>query len=183
MFNQRIIPAISDYKKLEYFLKSDLKYGILMNFQLAQLEDIVEKMKHHHKKILIHSELIKGLSSDEFGAIYLIQSLKVDGIISSKTRVIETCQKRNILGIYRFFVKDTISLEQSLNIGIRLRPKYVEILPAYSYELVSEIKNRLHCEVLLGGLIRTKKQVDKCFEYKAISITTSNHNLWDYDKS
>ncbi len=183
MFNQRIIPAISDYKKLEYFLKSNIKYGILMNFQLAQLEDIVEKMKHHHKKILIHSELIKGLSSDEFGAIYLIQSLQVDGIISSKTRVIETCQKRNVLGIYRFFIKDTISLEQSLNIGIRLKPEYVEILPASCYELVPEIKKRLHCEVLLGGLIRNKRQVDKCFEYEVLSITTSNPSLWDYHKS
>ena len=133
MDKQRIIPAISNHKKLKEFLETDLVYGILMNFQLAQLEDLVKLMKKNNKKVLIHSELIKGLTSDEFGAIYLIQVLNVDGIISSKPKVIEVCKKRGILGIYRFFLKDTISLEQSLDIGKRLRPDFVEVLPAACY--------------------------------------------------
>jgi len=180
MVNQKIIPAISDFKKLNQFLKSDLQYGILMNFQLAQLEDLIAKMKHNHKKVLIHSELIRGLSSDEYGAIYLIQSLQVDGIISSKPRVIEVCQKRGVLGIYRFFIKDTISLNQSLDIGIRLKPDYVEILPSSCFELVQEIKEKLHCQVLLGGLIRSKHQMEQCFNHGALAVTTSNPDLWIY---
>jgi len=130
MEKQKVIPAISNHKKLKEFLDSNLVYGILMNFQLAQLQDLVKTMKNHQKKVLIHSELIKGLTSDEFGAIYLIQVLNVDGIISSKPKVIEVCKKRGIIGIYRFFIKDAISLEQSLEIGRRLRPDYIEILPA-----------------------------------------------------
>ncbi|MBN2540051.1 MAG: glycerol-3-phosphate responsive antiterminator [Bacilli bacterium] len=180
MKEQRIIPAISDYKKLDKFLKSDLKYGILMNFQLAQLEDLIHKMKQHQKKVLIHSELIRGLSSDEYGAIYLIQSLHIDGIISSKPKVIEICKKRGIIGIYRFFIKDTISLDQSLDIGKRLKPDFVEILPASSFELVQEIKEALHCEVLLGGLIRSKGQLDDCFSHGAIAVTSSDIDLWEY---
>ncbi len=177
---QKIIPAISDFKKLNMFLKSDLQYGILMNFQLAQLADLVDRMKQHNKKVLIHAELIKGLSSDEYGAIFLIQVLKVDGIISSKPRVIEVCQKRSVIGIYRFFIKDTISLEQSLDIGRRLKPDFVEILPSSCYSLIDEIKNSLHCQVLLGGLIRGEDQLDKCFASGAIAITTSNPDLWSY---
>ncbi|HPJ23732.1 MAG TPA: UbiA family prenyltransferase, partial [Bacillota bacterium] len=38
MFGQRIIPAISDHKKLKKFLASDLTYGILMNF--IDLKDV-----------------------------------------------------------------------------------------------------------------------------------------------
>jgi glycerol uptake operon antiterminator len=178
MLEQKIIPAISDFKKLNKFLKSDLSYGILMNFQLAQLAEIVDKMKDNNKKVLIHSELIKGLSSDEYGAIYLIQSLKVDGIISSKPRVIEVCQKRSVIGIYRFFIKDTISLEQSLDIGRRLRPEYVEILPSSCYNLVQEIKEVLHCNVLLGGLIKNEIQLKQCIASGAIAVTTSDVDLW-----
>ncbi len=178
--NQKIIPAISDHKKLKKFLESDLVFGILMNFHLAQLEELVRQMKDHHKKVLIHSELIKGLASDEYGAIYLIQSLKVDGIISSKPKVIEVCQKRGIIGIYRFFIKDTISLEQSLDIGIHLKPAYVEILPSSCLDLVEEIKNKLHCEVLLGGLIRSQEQIDACFKAGAIAVTTSQVDLWNH---
>ncbi len=180
MQNQKIIPAINNHKKFKLFLETDLQYGILMNFQLAQLEDLVKQMKNHNKKVLIHSELIKGLSSDENGAIYLIQSLNVDGIISSKPKVIEVCKKRNVIGIYRFFIKDTISLQQSLAIGKRLRPQYVEILPSSCYELVDEIKNEVHCEILLGGLLRSKEQIDKCFEHGAKSVTISNTDFWNY---
>lgn len=180
MLRQKIISAISDYKKLDKFLKSDLEYGILMNFQLAQLEDLIGKMKKHHKKVLIHSELIRGLSSDEYGAIYLIQSLHVDGIISSKPKVIEVCKKRSVIGIYRFFIKDTISLVQSLDIGRHLKPEYVEILPACSYGLIKEIQEQLHCQILLGGLIRSKEQLKTFFENGAVAVTTSKVSLWDY---
>ncbi len=180
MIQQKVISAISDYKKLDKFLKTDLEYGILMNFQLAQLEDLITKMKQNHKKVLIHSELIRGLSSDEYGAIYLIQSLHVDGIISSKPKVIEVCKKRGVIGIYRFFIKDTISLEQSLEIGKHLKPDFVEILPASSYELIQDIQNQLHCQILLGGLIRTKEQLKTYFDHGAMAVTTSDVSLWDY---
>lgn len=175
---QKVIPAISNHKKLRVFLDSDIEMGILMNFQLAQLESIVQKMKEKQKKVLIHSELIRGLSSDEYGAIYLIQNLHVDGIISSKPKVIEICKKRNVLGVYRFFIKDTISLEQSIDIGQRLRPPFIEILPASCYGLIEDIKSKLACDVWMGGLINSKEAIDQCLNHGAHAITTSNTDLW-----
>lgn len=179
MDKQRVIPAISSHKKFKEFLESDLVYGILLNFQLAQLEELVKQMKEKHKKVLIHSELIKGLASDENGAIYLIQVLNVDGIISSKPKVIEVCKKRGIMGIYRFFIKDTISLEQSLEIGRRLKPDFVEILPGACYELIDEIKRALNAHVLMGGMIRSEAEVLRCFEHGAIAVTASDSKLWE----
>lgn len=179
LVKQRVIPAISNHKKLNIFLESDLEVGILMNFQLAQLDVLVQKMKEHKKKVLIHSELIKGLSSDEYGAIYLIQVLKVDGIISSKPKVIEVCKKRNVMGVYRFFIKDTISLEQSIDIGRRLRPDFVEILPASCYGLIDDIKEKIGCGVWMGGLINTETDIKNCFKHGALAITTSNSDLWN----
>lgn len=179
MLGQQIIPAIFNHKNLKIFLESDLKYGILMNFQLAQLEELVTTMKNNNKKVLIHSELIKGLSSDEYGAIYLIQSLHVDGIISSKPRVIEVCRKRSVIGIYRFFLKDTISFNQSIEIGRRLKPSFVEILPSSCYDLIPDIKEKLNCEVLIGGLISNSTIVSKCIKHGAVAVTTSSVNLWN----
>ncbi|MGE4572181.1 MAG: glycerol-3-phosphate responsive antiterminator [Candidatus Izemoplasmatales bacterium] len=175
---QQVIPAISNHKKLKEFLESDLSMGILMNFQLAQLEVIVNKMKEARKKILIHSELIKGLSSDEYGAIYLIQNLQVDGIISSKPKVIETCKKRNIMGVYRFFIKDTISLEQSIEIAQRLRPDFIEILPGSCFELIPDLKQKLNCQIWMGGLINSEANIQQCFIHGANAITTSNTDYW-----
>lgn len=176
--NQRIIPAISNHSELRLFLQTNLTYGILMNFQLAQLPDLVLEMKSKDKKVLIHSELIKGLSSDEFGAIYLIQSLKVDGIISSKPKVIEICKKRKVIGILRFFLKDSISLEQSLEVASKADPDYLEVLPALGVDIIPEIKQKINCEIMMGGLIRTKDQIAACILAGAVGVTTSNPKFW-----
>jgi glycerol uptake operon antiterminator len=179
MIQQKIIPAISNHKKLTTFLKSDLKIGILMNFQLAQIKSIIAKMKEHHKLVFVHSELIKGLSSDEYGAIFLIQNLKVDGIISSKPKVIETCKKRHVIGVYRFFIKDTISLKQSIEIGQRLRPELIEILPGSCFNLIDDIKHQIGSDIWMGGLINSKEHVQQCFDAGAVAITTSNTKFWE----
>lgn len=179
MFNQQtVIPAISNHMDLKTFLLGPSVYGILMNFQLAQLEGLVRQIKDAGKKAFIHSELIKGLSSDEYGAIYLIQSLNVDGIISSKPKVIETCKKRGVTGIFRFFLKDGISLRQSLEIASKLRPEFIEVLPAYGVHLIDEIKKHTEAKILLGGLIPSKAFAESCIKAGAIAITTSNKDLW-----
>jgi glycerol uptake operon antiterminator len=177
-FSQKVIPAIGSHQDLKTFLSLDLEYGILMNFQLAQLEELVLAIKKVNKKVLIHSELIKGLSSDEFGAIYLIQNLKVDGIISSKPKVIEICKKRGVIGIFRFFLKDTLSLEQSLEITKSIKPDYLEILPALSFELIDEIKNKVNTQILMGGLIKDESHIKRCLSHGAIAVTTSNKAFW-----
>jgi glycerol uptake operon antiterminator len=66
-----------------------------------------------------------------------------------------------------------------LEIGRRLKPDFVEILPSACYELIDEIKNELHANVLMGGLIRTKEEVMRCFEYGAIAVTASDPKLWE----
>lgn len=177
--SQQVIPAISNHQDLKKFLQCRATYGILMNFQLAQLAELVGVMKEHHKKVLIHSELIKGLSSDEFGAIYLIQVLKVDGIISSKPKVIETCKKRKVLGILRFFLKDSISLAQSVELAQKAEPDYLEILPATSLEIIGEIKSKVKAQILLGGLIRSKDQIEACIKAGAKAVTSSNPSFWE----
>lgn len=178
IIEQKIIPAISNHQELKAFLQSHLTYGILMNFQLAQLAELVQEMKSKQKKVLIHSELIKGLTSDEYGAIYLIQSLKVDGIISSKPKVIEICKKRKVIGILRFFLKDSISLEQSIEVAQKVNPDLLEVLPALCIDIIPEIKARVSADIMMGGLIRNKEQIRACLAAGAVAVTTSNPKFW-----
>ncbi|QWB96380.1 glycerol-3-phosphate responsive antiterminator [Mycoplasmatota bacterium] len=177
-YNQQIIPAIPNHQAFKKFIDSKYTYGILMGFQLSQLKLLVDTCHQAHKKVLIHSELIKGLSHDEYGAIFLIQELKVDGLISSKPKVIELCKKRNVIGIFRFFLKDSISLEQSLAITRKIEPIYLEVLPATGTKMIPYIKDQVHAEILMGGLIQNKEQIQDCVSAGAIAVTISNTNLW-----
>lgn len=175
---QTVIPAISSHQDLDKFLKTDLEFGILMSFQLAQLPELVHTMQKHGKKVLVHLDMIKGLASDPYGAIYLIQKLRVHGIISIKPKVIELCKKRGVLGILRFFLKDTLSLHQSFDILKRVEPDAVEVLPAVKTDIIDRIRANTGAKVLMGGLIHSRTQIDQCIDDGAIAVTVSNPELW-----
>lgn len=177
MLNQFIIPAISTHQAMRQFFKTDLEVGILMNFQLSQLDELIKEMRAHEKKVFVHLELIKGLSNDEYGAIFLIQHYKIDGIITTKPRVIELCQKRSTYAVMRFFLKDTLSLEQSLDMMHHYHPDAIEILPAIP-KMVSLVRPHHNLPIILGGLIRTQEEVKAAKDAGAIAITTSTIELW-----
>ncbi len=175
--NQIVIPAISSHQSMKTFIKSDLTYGLIMGFQLAQLDNVVRTLKQNGKKVLVHLELIKGLSNDDFGAIYLIQELRVDGIITTKPRVIELCKKRNVFGIMRFFLKDKLSLDQSITLVNATKPHLIEVLPAMPHKL-HLLKPHINIPMLVGGLIESEEEVRQCVESGAFAITTSKESLW-----
>lgn len=176
---QRIVPAISNYKQLKVFLTASLTYCVLLDFQLAELNEVIHELKHHKKKVLVHMDLIKGLAANEFGAIYLIQQLKVDGIISTKTSPLIVAKKRRIIAIQRIFLKDSLSLEKSLNVVQKLQPDYLEILPAISTPVLPYIISKSGCKVVCGGLIQSIHEIDACLQNGAVSVTTSNPELWN----
>lgn len=176
---QKILPAISNFKQLKIFLKSKITYCILVDFQLAELEDIVLELKNHNKKVLVHIDLIKGLTPNEFGAIYLIQKLHIDGIISTKHQAILLAKKRNVIAIQRIFLKDSLSLEKSLEVVNKVSPDYLEILPAISNSILTTIIERTKLKVYCGGLIQSVEQINDCLNNGAVGITTSNVDLWN----
>jgi len=177
MIKSFIIPAISSHQTMRVFLKSEHEVGILMNFQLAQLESLIQEMRSASKKVFVHLELIKGISNDEFGAIFLIQHFGVDGIITTKPKVIELCQKRGTYGIMRFFLKDTLSLEQSLEMMTHARSNAIEILPAIP-KMVKLVKEKTNIPLILGGLISSEEDVRAAHDAGAMAITTSKTELW-----
>lgn len=175
---QRRLPALSNFNLIKAFLKTDIKYCILVDFQLAEIGPIIDDLKSHNRKVLVHIDMIKGLSADEYGAIHLIQNHRVDGIISIKPKVISLCKKRNVIGMQRVFLKDSISLKRSILILSKSKPDCLEILPAISTGVIQYIKDELQCEVFSGGLISSEEQVQDCLKAGAFGITVSNPNLW-----
>jgi glycerol uptake operon antiterminator len=177
--NQKIIPAVSNYKQLKQFIESTLTYCVLLDFQLAELDTVVKDLKQHNKKILVHIDLIKGLAPNEFGAIYLIQQLKIDGIISTKNSAVITAKKRHVIAIQRIFLKDSLSLDKSLQVVQKVQPDYLEILPAISTPILPYVIKTTKLKVICGGLIQSHNEINACLNNGAIGVTTSNPILWN----
>lgn len=174
---QQLIPVLTTMKQLEKFLATSLKVCILQDFHFTLLRDVV-KILHDNGRIgLVHIEMIQGISNDEFGTQILTQQLKVDGIISSKPKIIEMAKKTHCFSIQRVFLIDSKSLERGIASVSESKPDAMEVMPALTFQLFPGIKERIDMELWAGGLIRDEETVRIILANGAKRMTISNLDL------
>lgn len=175
----KLIFSIRKMSDFERFLKREDEWGILMHFHLNLLPAMLNKAHQHHKKIIVHIDLIQGLASDEYAVQYVTQILHVDGVASIKQRVLQAAKKAKVVTIQRMFLIDSNSLRRSLVLYHEIQPDYVEILPALASQIIQRLKNDVKVPILCGGLLDSIDDIDDCFRHGAGSITLSNLALID----
>ncbi len=182
-FSQPVLLAVSQVKDFEKFLKSSLSTCILMDLHINLLPGMIRSAHSAGKKVFLHADLLRGVSADEFGCEYICQQLKADGVISTKTRILETARRNGAAIILRLFLIDTKSLEKGLHLIEGLRPDCVELLPGLACEVIPRLKKRMasmdmrEVSFLCGGLIRTPEQIRLCLDAGACAVTLSDAKL------
>lgn len=174
----RVLPAIRNMKDFEKVLRTEHSHIILLETRLSQLESLIKLAKKHNKKVIVHTDLVQGLKADEYGLEYLVNNIKVDGLISTRLNVISYAKKYHLIGIQRLFVLDSHALNHNLKAIKKIQPDYIEILPGIIPEIIEEVHEETGIPIIAGGLIRTKEDVESCLENGAIAVTTSNVELW-----
>lgn len=176
--NQKIIPAISNFKDLDKFLTTSYEYCIIMNFHIGQLETIVTKIKNNNKKVIVHLDLILGLGNDKYAVEYLCQRIAVDGIITIKHQFIPVIKANKKLAILRMFLIDTSSLNKSMEFVSKTKPDYLEVLPAIAHSAFSRIKDEIGIPLIAGGLISNQEDINNAYSGGADCVTISQSTLW-----
>ncbi len=178
---QKIIPATNRIHDLETLVKGNFEYMIMLQIHLSQLKYVVDFVHHHGRKVLLHTDLIQGLKSDEAGTQYLCQDIRPDGLISTHAQVITTAKKRGLLAVQRIFLIDSHSLETSYRVIQSAQPDYLEVLPGIIPSVIREVCVQTKLPVFAGGFLRTTQDVDAVLLAGASSVTTSDKTLWSYN--
>ncbi|MBM7097554.1 MULTISPECIES: glycerol-3-phosphate responsive antiterminator [Alteribacter] len=177
---QTVLPAIRQLKDFDWLLRSPYETIILLESHIGQLRSIVTTAKRANKKMFIHADLVHGLKSDDYGADFLCQDIKVDGLISTRKNMVLKAKKQGISAIQRLFLLDSLALEASYKKIELTKPDYIEVLPGVVPHLIEEITARTQTPVIAGGLIRTKEDAETALKAGAASVTTSNKELWKH---
>ncbi|WP_255822163.1 glycerol-3-phosphate responsive antiterminator [Halobacillus shinanisalinarum] len=178
--NQRILPAIKHMKEFESLLESTSEYIILLDTRLGLLKKIVNAGQKAGKKVLIHVDLVQGLKADDYGMEFLGREVKPDGVISTRSTVIQRAKKYELITVQRLFLIDSQAIEHNVQIIKKAQPDYVEVLPGILPGMIQEVKDRLGVPVIAGGLIRTMEEVDEAIQSGASAVTTSRTELWKF---
>lgn len=167
-------------KDFEAFLRSPYEVGVLLELHLSQLKSVFHYARQCEKKLLLHADLIQGLSHDEYAAEYLCQEYKPYGLISTRGSVIIKAKQKKVVAIQRIFLLDSHALEKSYQLIEKTMPDFIEVMPGAIPHVIQEVKARTGLPILAGGLVRTLEDVERALAAGATAITTSNKALWEH---
>lgn len=127
---------------------------------------------------MVHVDLIDGLASKDIAVDYIAKNTRADGIISTRPNIVHRAKVCGLLAVQRFFLLDSIALN---NIGKQPSLKdadAIEILPGLMPKIIRRLVRTIGKPIIAGGLIREKEDIVNALNAGAIAISSTDPNTW-----
>ena len=164
-----IIAAVRDDEGLEACLQADVQTVFVLYGDICGIAGIVRRIKDAGKIAIVHADLITGLAAKEISVDFLHSTTLADGIISTRTNMIQRAKELQMIAILRVFLIDSMAFDAAL--GARnLKPDAIDILPGLMPSMIRKVRQMTGIPVLTGGLITEKREVMQALEAGALAI-------------
>ncbi len=173
-----VIPAIKSDEGLERCLSCESKVVFVLYGSVNTIHAIVLRLKGAGKTVFVHIDLLDGLSTREAAVEYLIQNVAADGIISTKPGLIHFAHSRGLLTVQRYFVLDSLALENIRRTDQSSSADLAEILPGLMPKIISKLNAEIQKPIIAGGLISDKEDILTALNAGAVAISSTNQNVW-----
>ena len=174
-----VIAAVKDMEGLGQCCQTEeIRVVFILFGDLCSIGAIVEQVKAADKVAMVHMDLVQGLSSKEIAVDFIKQYTKADGIISTKPMMIKRAKELELYTVMRFFLLDSMALENlERQLGM-LRPDVIEILPGVMPKIIRKICGLVKVPVIAGGLITDKEDIMAVLSAGAMAVSTTNRGVW-----
>lgn len=174
-----VIAAVKDAEGLEWCCKlEDIQVVFILYGDVCTIADVVERVKDAGKIAMVHIDLIVGLSSKEVVVDFIKNSTRADGIITTRPSLVKRAKELQLFTVLRYFLIDSMALENIRHQPYTLKPDFVEILPGVMPKLIKEVCQMTKTPVIAGGLISDKGAVMSALSAGAIAVSTTNRDVW-----
>ena len=171
--------AAANSQDLKLVSTSNVGSVLLMYAKLSELMSEEWKIYRDKKPLLIHMDLLEGLSSSREAISFIDTYVKPYGIVSTKSSILRAAKKKNIITIQRNFLIDTKSLENSITSIKENNPDAVEIMPGIVPSIVERIREYVDKPIILGGLISSKEEIINALNSGADGVSFGKKELWN----
>ncbi len=178
LFDNPVIMAIKNNQDFQKCLESENRVVFVLFGNIETLPTIVKKLKKKDKIVIVHEDLIEGLSSSTLSASFIKNYTEADGIISTKPSNVSYARKLGLFTVLRFFVIDSLSYETMKESIKHANCDLLEILPGIMPKIIEDTIKRTNIAVIAGGLISEKEDVISALKAGAIAISSSNLSVW-----
>lgn len=174
-----LIAAVKDLKKLDQALDSKCEIIFLLNGNIFNLKENVEKAHQKNKLVFIHIDLIDGFSKDLTALKFIHQEIKPDGIISTKNNQIKNAKELGLLTVQRLFIIDSLSIETTVKTSRATNPDAVEIMPGIMPKITTKLSERISIPIIAGGLISEKEEIISALSSGGFGVSSTESKLWN----
>ena len=174
----RIIASITQEKHLDIALKSPIQRINLVAGSINTLPSVMERVRRAGKVIYLHVEMIQGIGRDAASIQYLASTFKPDGIITTKSTIVNNARQVGLKTIQRVFAVDSTAVDTAIRMIKTCKPDEIELMPGLMPRVIEEVKEQLSQPLIAGGLIRHRKEIDIALESGADFVSMGNTKLW-----
>lgn len=174
-----IIPAVKNDESLELSLNNESRVVFILYGDICNIAQIIEKVKQSGKLALVHIDLIAGLGNKEISVDFIKARTGADGIITTKPILAKRARELGLFVVLRFFVLDSMALANLEKQTKEAKPDCIEVLPGVMPKIIKRITKTTKTPLIAGGLISDKEDVCNALDAGAISVSSTNVELWD----
>lgn len=178
LHDNRVVGAIKDIEGLKKILTSNCRIVFVLFGDIVNIPDIVSKIKETGKLVFVHVDLIDGLASKSVAVDFIAKDTTADGIISTRPNIVKRARNFNLLAVQRFFVLDSISLDNITSQISADAADAIEILPGVMPKIIKKLVPIVGKPIIAGGLIADREDVIYALSAGATAISSSNEGIW-----
>lgn len=173
-----VIASVKDEAGLALALESSVQVIFLLFGDLLTVGDIIARTKAAGKAVLVHLDLVDGLSPREM-AVDFIAGLRADGILTTKPLLIRRAKALGLLAVQRFFLLDSIALESIERHLSQDNPDLIEVLPGLMPKIIRRLTGANRPPVIAGGFLSEKEDVVAALSAGAVAVSATHPQVWD----
>jgi glycerol uptake operon antiterminator len=180
-----VIPYVTEGVEKQPDLIAQASIIFLGGGELAELPNLLNRLERppfSKLPVMLHMDLVDGLTNDEAGLRYVATHPRIDGIITVRHHLAPLARKLGLLSVVRLFLQDGRAVERGLQVIDRSKPDAVEVLPGVAFLQVADRFRLLPIPCIAGGLIRTPETVQQIISAGCKSVSTSNARLWEMNR-
>lgn len=156
----------------------EIKVVFILYGDICNISQTIEKVKGAGKIAVVHMDLIEGLSGKETTVDFIKKYTAADGIISTRPALVKRGKELGLYAILRIFMLDSMAFENIQKQLNFVKPDALEILPGLIPKIIRRVSKMTKVPIIAGGLISEKEDVVAALSAGAISVSTTNANVW-----
>ncbi|HOW69159.1 MAG TPA: glycerol-3-phosphate responsive antiterminator [Phycisphaerae bacterium] len=181
-FARPIIPVVWDIGQMDCTSLAQASLVFLQGGELAALPGVLEVLTRPPLAdipVMLHIDLLAGLTSDEPGLRYLVGHKRIDGIITVRSHLIAAARRMGLAAILRLFLQDGRAVDRGLHIIEQAHPDVIELIPGVAAIETAAQFSPLPIPRIAGGLVRSADLAQRILASGCRAVSTSNEQLWN----